>query len=93
MRPGGRRDRRARPDALEILGEANIAVDELDPVGDVLDQPQRPGGGQIVEDDDLWPPSTSARTRFEPMNPAPPVTMTRMRAAALFESWTYESPC
>ena len=44
---------RAAADALEVLGETDVAVHELDPVGDVLDHPQRPGGGQVVDHDHL----------------------------------------
>ena len=40
-------------DALEVLREANVAVDEIDPVRDVLDQPHRPGRDQVVDDHHL----------------------------------------
>jgi hypothetical protein len=45
--------KRPRPHPLEVFGQADIAVDELDAVGDILDQPQRPGGDQVVDDDHL----------------------------------------
>jgi hypothetical protein len=43
----------APADALEVLGGTHVAVHELDAVGDVGNQLERPGRGQIVDDDHL----------------------------------------
>ena len=40
----------------------------------------RPGSSESTSDDVARPPSTSARARFEPMKPSPPVMMTALVA-------------
>ena len=60
------------------LGE-EIALDRIEVIRfmgrfEVASEP----GAQIVERDDPVPALSRSSTRFEPMNPAPPVTTTRI---------------
>ena len=52
---------------------AHVAVDQLHVAGDVV-QVDGPAGREVVQDANPVTRSSRACTRFEPMNPAPPVT-------------------
>ena len=66
------------PDALEILGEPHVAMHELDAVGDVVDQAQRPRRGQVVDDDHLIAARDQGAGEIRADESRPPVTITRI---------------